>query len=167
VVVPRSRVFLGVGALFLTAYVGGLALHRMLWGRTAANGTWTFLALVGAALFLHEGLHGLGMVLGGAHLRDVRLGFGLRRGGAAYATTATPLAARDYRVACALPLLVLGVAPLVFGLVSGSHLATRLGGTMVALAGGDVAILISLRGVPPDAKVIDHQSEPGFHLLPK
>jgi hypothetical protein len=95
----------------------------------------------------------------------VRFGFQLSRG-AAFATTARPLSVRGYTLVCAMPLLVLGVAPLVVGLACGQHLAARLGAVMVAASGGDVAILLALRGVPPDARVVDLGSEPGFHLLP-
>lgn len=165
VVVPMPMVLASVGILFLVAMVGGLALHRQLWGRTDGGSTWIFLLLVSTAIVAHEGLHGLAMVLCGVPPREVRFGFQPGRG-LAYATTARPLPARHYRFACALPLVVLGLLPLAVGLACGQHLAARLGAVMVALAGGDVAILLALRGVPPDSKVVDHPSEPGCYVLP-
>lgn len=165
VVVPMPTVLGSVGILFLVAVVGGLALHRQLWGRTDGGSTWNFLLLLAPAIIAHEGLHGLAMVLCGVPPRAVRFGFQLGRG-LAYATTARPLSARHYRFVCALPLLVLGVLPLTVGLACGQHLAARLGAVMVALAGGDVAILLALRGVPPDSKVVDYPSEPGCYVLP-
>jgi hypothetical protein len=36
---------------------------------------------------------------------------------------------------------------------------------MIVVAGGDLAILLALRGVRPDARVVDHATAPGFHLL--
>jgi hypothetical protein len=166
VVVPMRTVYTTFGLLFLVAMVGGRALYRYFWGPAGGSSTWIFWLLVVGAAIGHEGLHGLAMVLCGVRLRDVRFGFQLSRG-AAYATTATPMSARGYRLVCALPLVVLGAVPLAAGLACGQHLAAELGGVMVAASGGDVAILLALRGVAPDARVMDHGSEPGFHLLPQ
>jgi hypothetical protein len=104
------------------------------------------------------------MLLAGVPPRDVRFGVQLRRLGA-FATTTTAMSARAYRVACALPLVVLGAAPLLAGLAFGIQMAARFGAVMVVVAGGDVAILLALRGVPPEARIVDHATEPGFHLL--
>jgi hypothetical protein len=163
VVVPRRITYGTVAGLFLVVVVGGTALHRMIWGR-ADGGTGAFLLCVAAGLVAHEGLHGLGMLVGGVPLREVRFGIQLSRSGA-FATTAVPMSVRAYRLACALPLVVLGVVPLVLGFVSGLQLAARFGAVMITVAGGDLAILVALRRVPGEARVLDHATEPGFHLL--
>ncbi len=165
VIVPWSRAYACVAVLLLVALLGGLGAWRLMWGRPPGTSAWAFWALLVPGLVLHELLHGLGFVLGGARIRDVRFGVKLS-GGAAYATTATPMVLRHYRVAVALPLVVLGLAPLLMGLAGGWHLATKLGGIFVALAGGDVAILLALRGVRPGSMIVDHQDVPGFHILP-
>ncbi len=165
VLVPWGHAFAIAAILFFLAYVGGLGAYRLMWGQPPATSTGVFWALLIAGILLHEGLHGLGFLLGGSRLRDVRFGLKLALG-AAYATTATPLGLRHYRVAVALPLFVLGLAPLLLGLAGGWHLAVKLGGIFVALAGGDVAILLALRGVPTASIIVDHQDQPGFHVLP-
>jgi hypothetical protein len=164
VVIPKRVVYGTVAVLFLVVMVGGLAVHRMLWGRADGERTGVFLLLVAGGLVIHEGLHGVGMLLAGVHVRDLRFGIQLSRFGA-FATTATPMSVRAYRLACALPLVVLGAAPLLVGLAFGLQLATKLGAVMVVVAGGDVAILLALRRASPEARVLDHASEPGFHML--
>jgi hypothetical protein len=154
-----------VGVLFLVAVVGGLALHRQLWGRAQSKTEWTFWLMLAAGIVAHEGLHGLAMVFCGVPPRQVRFGVSLSRG-AAFATTTAQLSIGQYRFVLVLPLVALGLAPFAVGLACGHVLVAKLGAIMVAGAGGDVAVLLALRGVPPGARVVDHPSEPGCYLLP-
>ena len=154
-----------VGILLLVSLIGGDMLYRVLWGQSSGKSTWEFYVLLATAIVLHEGLHGLAMMACGVPHRDIHFGVQFSRG-AAFAHTATPMPARCYRFVCALPLVVLGVGPLLVGLAFGQGLTTRLGALMVAMAGGDVAILLALRDVPSTARIVDHATQPGFHVLP-
>jgi hypothetical protein len=78
-----------------------------------------------------------------------------------FAQCTVPTRARSYRVALALPGLVLGVGPLTIGLLTGGWLATFYGFLMLVAAAGDLLILWILRGVPTGAWVQDHPQQVG------
>jgi hypothetical protein len=116
-------------------------------------------AFVLGVLF-HEGLHGLGHVRGEASWADVQFGMHWKAL-TPFAQCTVPTRARSYRIAIALPGLVLGVAPLAFGVATGTWLATFYGFLMLVAAAGDFLILWILRGVPAGAWVQDHPQQVG------
>jgi hypothetical protein len=152
-------VFLAAGAVFLVP-------HAWLWDELPVPSMgFLFWPLVGLSLFVHEGLHGLGYRLGGARPGEVKYGIQWARL-MPYAHCEIPLTARAYRLAGALPGLVLGVLPAVVGLCSGWGALTLFGVLELGLAGGDASLLWALRRVPGDARVIDHPTEVGCRILP-
>ncbi len=165
VVVGMGRVYAVSGVLLLATAIGGVLLFSRLWGTQGEQGGWIFWPLVVAGIVVHEGLHGLAMVLCGVPPGEVRFGIQVSRG-AAFATTRRPLSVGAYRFVLVLPLLLLGLAPLAVGLAIGNALVVKLGTFMVAGAGGDVAVLLALRRVGGTASVMDHPSEPGCYVLP-
>ena len=111
-------------------------------------------------VLLHEGLHGLGHVRGEASWGDVQ--FGMHWAALTpFAQCTVPTRARSYRIALALPGLVLGAGPLSIGLLTGSWLATFYGFLMLVAAAGDLLILWILRRVPAGAWVQDHPQQVG------
>ncbi len=116
-------------------------------------------AFVIGVLF-HEGLHGLGHVRGEATWDDVRFGMHWKAL-TPFAQCMVPTRARSYRIAIALPGLLLGVGPLAIGLWTGAWLATFYGFLMLVAAAGDILILWILRGVPTGAWVQDHPRQVG------
>ncbi len=78
-----------------------------------------------------------------------------------YARCTVPTRARTYRLALALPALVLGGIPLGVGLLTGNWPATFYGFLMLVAAAGDILILWILRGVPARAWVQDHPHKVG------
>jgi hypothetical protein len=109
---------------------------------------------------LHEGLHGLGHVWGEASWDDVTFGMHWKAL-TPFAQCTAPTRARSYRVAIALPGLVLGGGPLTIGLWTGTWLATFYGFLMLVAAAGDFLILWILVGVPAGAWVQDHPQKVG------
>ena len=71
-----------------------------------------------------------------------------------------------YRFVLVLPLLVLGLVPFIAGLALGDAVVAKFGSLMVLGAGGDVAIPLALRGVRPEARVVDHPNQPGCWIIP-
>jgi hypothetical protein len=111
-------------------------------------------------VLLHEGLHGLGHVRGEASWGDVQ--FGMHWAALTpFAQCTVPTRARSYRIALALPGLVLGAGPLSIGLLTGSWPATFYGFLMLVAAAGDLLILWILRRVPAGAWVQDHPQQVG------
>ena len=143
-----------------------LGPYLALWGLpdppfpTGAGGIALFLFAFVIGVVLHEALHGLGHVWGGASWPEVQ--FGVHWAALTpFAQCTTPTRARSYRRTLALPGFVLGVAPLSIGLVTGSWPPTFYGFLMLVAAAGDLLILWILVGVPSDAWVQDHPRQVG------
>jgi hypothetical protein len=151
-------VFLASGLLFIGA-------HAWRWDNILFSQPWGFWAVLVASIFVHEGLHGLGYLLGGARLSEVRFGIAWSKL-MPYANCRTPLSARAYRVAGALPGVVLGLLPALVGVALGWWTWTLFGTLMVGSAGGDAAALWAIRRLPANARVIDHPTEVGCRVLP-
>lgn len=140
--------------------------YLALWGLpdppfpTSVGGILLFCLAFAVGVLLHEGLHGLGHVWGDASWNDVRFGMHWKAL-TPFAQCTVPTRARDYRIALALPGLVLGVVPLALGVSTGIWLVTFYGFLMLVAAAGDLLILWVLRGVPPRAWVQDHPRQVG------
>lgn len=140
--------------------------HLALWGLpeppfpSALGAILLFCGAFVLGVLLHEGLHGLGHLWGGASWKDVQFGMHWKAL-TPFARCEVPLRARSYRIAIALPGVVLGGGPLAFGLSTGSWLATFYGFLMLVAAAGDFLILWILRGVPAGAWVQDHPEQVG------
>ena len=120
-------------------------------------------AMIGS-IVIHEALHGLGYYWAGADRSDIEFGFNWS-GLVPYAHCAVPLRANPYRVAIALPGLVLGVLPLVLGLSLGRWWLTAYAFLMLLAAAGDTLLLWIMRGVSGDAWMQDHPSKMGCLVL--
>ena len=140
--------------------------HLALWGLPTPPfpsdpaSIWGFCTAFALGVFLHEGLHGLGHAWGEASWSNVRFGMHWKAL-TPFAQCTVPTRARSYRIAIALPGLVLGVAPLALGVATGTWLLTFYGFLMLVAAAGDLLILWILRGVPAGAWVQDHPRQVG------
>jgi hypothetical protein len=139
--------------------------HGVLWGIPDENPLplSVLVAFVGS-IVIHEALHGLGYYWAGAERSEIEFGFSWM-GLAPYAHCAAPLRANPYRVAIALPGLVLGVLPLAAGLGLGLWWLTLYAFFMLVAAAGDTLLLWFMRGVPADTWTQDHPSEVGCLVL--
>lgn len=139
--------------------------HWALWGAPPVNlfPLW-LIALFVVSIVVHEALHGLGYRWGGAASSDVEFGFNWQ-GMAPYAHCSTALRANPYRLAIALPGLVLGGVPLGIGLLLGSWNLTMYAFLMLLAAAGDAMLLWMMRGVAGDVWIQDHPSEMGCLVL--
>jgi len=137
-----------------------IALHAELWGGESVRvlvGNRPLLIPLALALMvsvaLHELLHVAGYVwVGGAPMEAVHVEW---RGAAIVARCEVPLPAWSYRVAVALPGLVLGVLPALLGLTIGVAWLTVYGAVMAGASAGDVAVLWALRRYGAEEKVED------------
>lgn len=71
------------------------------------------------------------------------------------------------RTAVALPGLTLGLLPALVGLFIGAFWLTLFGTLMVMTAGGDIAVLLAIRHLPPATIVRDHPTKVGCEVLSK
>ena len=114
------------------------------------------LAVLLGSVLLHELAHAAGfLLLAGAPRSAVRLGFH-RRTLTPFAACSTPVRASAYRASALLPAVALGLLPGLAAFVTGSGLLALWSWTMLAVAGGDLAAVWAIRGVPPDTLVLDH-----------
>lgn len=143
----------------------------LLWGATipaqlaALPSVWQLLLTFAGAIVLHELLHAVGFVIvGGVPGTAVKFGFSWK-GLAPYAHCRIPIDIRAYRIATALPGLLLGLLPGAWGVINGSLLLTLFGTLMLIAAGGDFAVLLAIRRVPTHSLVQDHPSLAGCQVL--
>ena len=154
---------LSVG-IILPLFFLTIGLHMLLWGFPFMEGGigwgWTALLLI-LSIAVHELLHAVGFVYaGGASWSDVRFGV-MWKALAPYAHCTQAMQAGPYRVAVALPALLLGVMPTLVGIATGIGALTFYGYIMLIAACGDAAILWAIRSVPEAALVKDHSSKVG------
>jgi hypothetical protein len=144
--------------------------HMLIWGVPEVSslvspmGGALLGGLIVAGVVVHEGIHGLGYLWGGAAWSEVKFGFNWS-GFAPYAHCGAPLRCGAYRWAIVLPGLVLGAVPLAVGLTTGRWGATLFAFVMLAAAGGDALLLWMLRAVPRGAWVQDHPRKMGALVL--
>ncbi|MEF8816797.1 MAG: DUF3267 domain-containing protein [Salinibacter sp.] len=165
-VLPPTEAQVRGAALLAPIALLSLGPHLALWGLPETpfpSAPVSILLFCGAfvlGVLLHEGLHGLGHVWGEASWGDVQFGVHWKAL-TPFAQCTVPTRARSYRIALALPGLVLGAGPLGVGLVTGHWLTTFYGFLMLVAAAGDFLILWILVGVPAGAWVQDHPQKVG------
>lgn len=159
----------GVVLLFPVALLS-IGPHFALWGLPEAPfplAPTSALLFVGAFVLgtvLHEALHGVGYMRGEASWEDVQFGMNWKAL-TPFANCQVPMRVQTYRLAVALPGLVLGILPLGVGLTTGYWLATFYGFLMLVAAAGDLLMLWILRVVPVGTWVQDHPSEVGYVIV--
>ncbi|NBD36499.1 MAG: hypothetical protein GVY30_10960 [Chloroflexi bacterium] len=144
-------------------YVGIWGLEALVTALDQTTGLLLFLPLLIVGIIIHEGIHALSWkVLGGVSWEHIK--FGVKKMTPyTHCTTTLPLMA--YRWGTALPGLILGVLPLIAGLLWGSGQLFIWGIVFTSAASGDAMVLWLLRDAPSGALVRDHPSEVGCQLL--
>ncbi len=123
------------------------------------------LPALAAGIGLHELCHAAGFLFAGRAPRStVRVGLN-RRTLTPFASCSTPITVGSYRIATVLPAVALGVVPAALAVLTGSGSLAVWAFVMLALAGGDVALLWTIRAVPAGALVVDHPSRVGCTVV--
>lgn len=170
-----SMVMANVIALLMlpVAFLLFMLPYWLLWGNGLLGGAvtltlpsfLTMLLILAAAIIVHELLHALGFItVGKAPLSAITFGFSWKAL-APFAHCRAPLTTSAYRIAVALPGLLLGLIPGIVGVVSGSLFFLVGGALMLIAAGGDAAVLWAIRHVPGDAIILDHPTRVGCRVL--
>lgn len=154
---------LAVGPLLA---IPGLFLLLWGWPRMAHTAPtlfrWEILlpALV-AGIVAHELLHAATWIFSGAVPRSsVRFGMHWKTV-TPFAHCGVPMPARAYRLAAAVPGVVLGLLPAAYGLAAGNAAWMFYGTFFTIAAAGDAIVLWVLRGTPATALVEDHPTRAG------
>jgi hypothetical protein len=122
-------------------------------------------ALLLAGVLAHEALHGVGfMVFARAPFKQLH--FGIQWCCITpYAGCRMEMPVSAYRRACALPGIVTGLLPALFGIASGWTDLTLYGALMVGGAGGDMWIMWSVRRLPAHTMVKDSENRVGCEVV--
>jgi hypothetical protein len=82
-----------------------------------------------------------------------------------YAHCNVPMRADAYVIGAATPGIVLGLAPLVAGMLFASGVLFAFGALFTLAAGGDALIIWLMRGVSADSMVLDHPTRAGCLII--
>ncbi len=128
-------------------------------------GFFVFLGSVFLGVPFHELLHALifGMFARGGY-KSIRLGVE-RRTYTPYCHCTAPIRVQYYRLGALMPLLILGLAPFVVSLLTGSFGFWLFGFIFSIGAGGDLVAIEMLKKIPGHKKVQDHPEKMGFFVL--
>lgn len=118
--------------------------------------------VAGAAL--HEAVHGATFVaVGGLKRSDLMFGVQWRTL-TPFAHPRVPVPARVYRIAIAMPGLILGALPALAGIIYGISALSAWGAVFLAAASGDLLALITLGTLPGSVLVQDHPTRLGCEI---
>jgi hypothetical protein len=157
------------GVLMVPAYLLILIPFFLIWGRlilTSYDSIMDLIVLViifFVSVAVHEGLHALGYLYGGAKWEEIK--FGIKHL-SPYAHCRVKMPASKYKLAVALPGIVLGVLPGIAGILFGIDNLALFAAVMLIAATGDWLVLWLLRGTPADTLVQDHLSKVGCLIIP-
>lgn len=121
-----------------------------------------FFAIFFGLIVLHELLHGITA----AHYstkgwKSVKFGF-MWRTLTPYCHCSEPLKRRHYQLVCIMPLLVLGIAPIIIAFATGFLPLLMWGILLSSAAIGDIILVVMSRKIPRDAMITDHPDTLGF-----
>ena len=133
----------------------------------------SLLIFFGAYLVLivvHELIHGVSWSLFAEHhWKDIAFGF-MKQYMTPYCSCRVPLSKGQYIFGALMPLILLGIVPMLVGILIGSWLITLLGIVMADAAAGDILIVWNLLKYRSEAKEIvymDHPTQAGGVIFEK
>ena len=171
-VTPATAMMIAFAAVPV-AMLGLIAPFQLRWGLTPPRlpvgqpivAILGFVGLLLAGLLLREGVHlAAYYVIGRVPRGAARLG-GTGAGLTPRVRCAVLLPARAYRAILLAPGVLLGVVPGIAGIVVGSWLLIIWALWMLVAAGGDLAALWAMRGLPAAMPVRAHPARPGCEFF--
>lgn len=117
------------------------------------------LAGFGVNLLLHALFFGIFSSKGFRSISFVK-----HKGGIRFCHCNEPIRMWQYRTTCFLPILLLGILPLLYGMATGSYYFTLFGTFLLIGSIDDICILWKLRSFGKDAFINDCSQELRFHI---
>lgn len=116
-------------------------------------------------IVLHELLHGITWALYATKgFKSIRFGVNWKWL-APYCHCKEPLKARHYAIGGLMPLVVMGIIPVIIALVIGNAVLLVFGIVFTWAAGGDIISICMLRKINRNTLVFDHPDKIGFYTL--
>jgi hypothetical protein len=154
-------------AMIIPFYFGGDALFKAIWEGESRRvildvPTWIKFAAVFVAIILHELIHGFIFAMYAKNgFKAIKFGFSATMG-AFYCHCKDPLKVKHYRRAGIAPLLVLGIIPLIFAMITGTNWIKTFGLLLTIGGFGDLIIWIKLLKYDRNLMIRDHPDKMGF-----
>ena len=162
VVLLLPLLIVGIGLFFLHNHSvsGGLGMLNPI----------LFLVLLFALIVVHELIHGLSWSLFAEHhWKDIEFGF-MKQYLTPYCTCGVPLKKGAYIFGALMPLILLGILPMIAGILTGSFGLLLLGIIMADSAAGDIMIVWKILRYRSEAETIvyiDHPTQAGGVIFEK
>ncbi len=152
----------GIGLFLLINRTAGISIGAM-------NPVLFFVVLI-VLVVMHELIHGLTWaVFAEHHWADIEFGF-MKQYLTPYCTCRVPLTRGQYITGALMPLLVLGILPMIAGILFGSMPVLFMGIIMADSAAGDILIVRQIRRYRSEAGsvvYIDHPTQAGGVIFEK
>ena len=115
-------------------------------------------------IVVHELIHGVSWaIFTEHHFGDIAFGF-MKQYLTPYCACAVPLSKGQYIFGALMPLLLVGIMPMIIGILSGSFFWLLIGAALTAGAGGDIQIvgnILRYKSEADDILYIDHPTQAG------
>lgn len=129
-----------------------------------------FFVLLFALIVIHELIHGLSWaIFAEHHWKDIEFGF-MKQYLTPYCTCAVPLSKGQYIFGALMPLVLLGLIPMLVGILTGSLQTLLMGIIMADAAAGDILIvwkILRYRSGAESIVYIDHPTQAGGVIFEK
>ena len=129
-----------------------------------------FLPVLLVLIVVHELIHGASWaIFSEHHFKDIDFGF-MKQYLTPYCTCSVPLTKGQYIFGALMPGVLLGVVPMIAGILTGSHLLLLLGIIMTDSAAGDIQIvwnILRYRSTAENIVYIDHPTQGGGVIFEK
>ena len=160
--------------LLIPLAVAGIGLYllknRQLGDSFTPTGPFVFLIVLGVLIVVHELVHGLSWaVFAEHHWKNIEFGF-IRQYLTPYCTCTVPLTKGQYIFGAVMPLVVLGILPMIAGILLGSMPTLFIGIIMADAAAGDILIICRIllyRSEAGSIVYIDHPTQAGGVIFEK
>ncbi len=155
--------------LIIPVYIVYLWLFTYVWGKeTLEMGKEivfnNFLPILIVGITVHELLHGITWgFFASKKMKSIKFGFKWKYL-TPYCHCKEPLKVKHYKLGGAMPLVVLGIIPSVYGIVAGNGTFFFFGLLFTMAATGDILILIMLKKLNNNQYVSDHPDKMGFYI---
>lgn len=129
-----------------------------------------FFVLLFALIVIHELIHGLSWAMFAEHhWKDIEFGF-MKQYLTPYCTCGVPLSKGQYIFGALMPLVLLGLIPMLVGILTGSLQTLLMGIIMADAAAGDILIvwkILRYRSGAESIVYIDHPTQAGGVIFEK
>lgn len=158
---------LSVAMFIIPLIIGGILKFTLFDSIAYGLGYWDYLiVLVACPVFfaLHEGLHALAFLIGGAPKKSIKFG-AIPKKMILYCTTSEPVTPKAYKISLLTPLVALGVVPFIASTAILSFPYLILFSMMISGGAGDVMMFYKLSKLKKVKLVLDHPKAPAFYAL--